>query len=86
MVARYFAGLFLVSISFVVVFAISFLAALLVGTSAVRAAVVGGVCGLAAAFVLNAAIVVGRRSGAERRRQLDEGNAASGVDTDRRSR
>jgi hypothetical protein len=85
-VARYFADLFLVSISFAVVFAISFLAALLVDTSAVRAAVVGGVCGFAVAFVFNAAIVIGRRTGAERRRQLDEGDAGSGVDTDRRSR
>jgi hypothetical protein len=85
-VARFFAGLFLVSISFAVVFAISFLAALLVGASAVRAAVAGGVCGFAAAFVLNAAIIIGRRIGVERRRRFDEGDAGSGADTDRRSR
>jgi uncharacterized membrane protein (DUF485 family) len=39
------------------VFAISFLATLLIGASAVRA-VVGGVCGFAAAFVLNISIVI----------------------------
>ncbi len=57
MVATFFAGLFLVSISFAAVSAISFLVVLLMGASAVRA-VVGGVCGFAAAFVLNASIVI----------------------------
>ena len=84
MVARFFAGLFVVSISFAVVFAITFVVALLVGASAVRAAVAGGMCGFAAAFVLNAIVVIGRRTGADRRRQLDGGDAGSGADTDRR--
>jgi uncharacterized membrane protein (DUF485 family) len=71
----FFAGLFLVSISFAAVIAISLLAALLMGASAGRAAVVGGVCGFAAAFVLDAIIVIGRRTEAERRRQFDGGDA-----------
>jgi hypothetical protein len=86
-VTRFFAGLFLVSISFAVVFGISFLVALLVGASAVRAAVVGGACAASRPrSLLNAIIVIGRRTEAQHRGRFDDGDAGSAADTDRRSR
>jgi hypothetical protein len=61
-VGRFVASLFLLLVSFAVGFFVAGLAALLLTDNPVRAAVIGVICGFAAAFVLNIIIIRGRQT------------------------
>jgi hypothetical protein len=68
-------GIFVVILSiilFAVVFLITGLVGLFLTGSLERAGLIGGLCGFAAAWLTSTAYIVGRRTGGETRREIDD--------------
>jgi drug/metabolite transporter (DMT)-like permease len=85
MIARTAGTVIFSLIVFILVSLLVFLGVLWLTGGTVRAATIGAVCGLAAAFVVGAASTATRRTGGPPRQDGADGNDGSDDDADRRA-